>query len=66
MASNQAKPSWERLTLIRVFEAQRRVGYRGGYDALRRYARDWGRHRAATTSDALVPLSLAPGEAYQF
>ena len=26
----------------------------------------WGRERAATTSDAFVPLSFAPGEAYQF
>jgi len=32
----------------------------------RRYARGWGRERAAATSDAFVPLSFAPGEAYQF
>ena len=33
---------------------------------MRRYARGWQRERAATTADAYVPLSFAPGEAYQF
>src|SRR5690606_20218835 len=31
-----------------------------------RYARGWERERSATTADAYVPLSFAPGEAYQF
>jgi hypothetical protein len=66
LASNEAKPSRERLTLIRVFEELRGLRFTGGYDAVRRYARGWGRERAATTSDAFVPLSFAPGEAYQF
>ena len=66
LASNEAKPSRERLTLIRVFEAVRGLGYAGGYDAVRRYARVWARERAATTAHAYVPLSFAPGEAYQF
>ena len=56
----------ERLTLIRIFEALRGQGYEGGYDAVRRYARSWQRDRAATSVDAYVPLSFAPGEAYQF
>ena len=66
LATNEGKASRERLTLIRLFEALRSLGYAGGYDAVRRYARSWGRERAATTSDAFVPLSFAPGEAYQF
>jgi transposase len=66
LASNEAKPNRERLTLIRVFEALRELGYEGGYDAVRRYARSWSRERAATSADAYVPLSFAPGEAYQF
>src|SRR4051794_36008847 len=66
LASNEAKPSRERLTLIRVFEALRGLGYEGGYDAVRRYARSWGREQASATADAYVPLSFAPGEAYQF
>ncbi len=66
LASNEAKPSRERLTLIRVFEELRGLGYEGGYDAVRRYARSWRRDRATTSVDAFVPLSFAPGEAYQF
>jgi len=38
LAANEAKPARERLTLIRVFEALRALGYEGGYDAVRRYA----------------------------
>jgi transposase len=66
LASNEGKPRCERLTLIRVFEALRGLGYEGGYDAVRRYARGWQRGRAATSVGAFIPLSFAPGEAYQF
>ena len=51
---------------MRLFEALRGLGYEGGYDAVRRYARTWRRERSASTADAYVPLSFAPGEAYQF
>ncbi len=60
------KPARERLTLIRVFEELRALGYEGGYDAVRRYARAWGKERAGATAAAYVPLTFAPGEAYQF
>ncbi len=66
LAANEAKPSRERLTLIRIFENLRGRGYEGGYDAVRRYARGWQRDRASTSVGAYVPLSFAPGEAYQF
>src|SRR6202162_1528744 len=66
LASNEAKPGRERLTLIRIFEALRGLGYEGGYDAVRRYARVWQRDQAATSVGAFIPLSFAPGEAYQF
>ena len=66
LSGNEAKPARERLTLIRVFEELSGLGYAGGYDAVRRYARSWQRERSASTADAYVPLSFAPGEAYQF
>ena len=66
LASNEARPSRERLTLIRVFEALRGSGYKGGYDAVRRYARTWRRDQVSASAAAYVPLSFAPGEAYQF
>jgi transposase-like protein len=66
LAVNTARSSRERLTLIRVFEELRVQGYEGGYDAVRRYAASWQRERSAATAAAFVPLSFAPGEAYQF
>jgi len=66
LAANESKAARERLTLIRLFEELRGQGYVGGYDAVRRYARRWSRERGASTASAYVPLSFAPGEAYQF
>jgi transposase len=66
LTENAGRASRERLTLMRVFEELRGLGYGGGYDAVRRYARGWQRARAAVSAAAYVPLSFAPGEAYQF
>src|SRR3979411_15697 len=66
LAGNAAKAARAQPTLIRIFEELRGRGYDGGYDAVRRYARGWQRERSASTADADVPLSFAPGEAYQF
>jgi transposase len=66
LALNDAKPARERLTLIRLFEELRGLGYEGGYDAVRRYVRRWRREQSTSTTDIFVPLSFAPGEAYQF
>lgn len=41
LAANEARPSREWLTLMRIFEALRRLGYEGGYDRFRRCARAW-------------------------
>jgi transposase len=66
LLANEAKTPRERLTLIRVFEAMQGAGYDGSYDAVRRYARVWHKARGAAMAAAYVPLSFAPGEAYQF
>jgi transposase len=66
LAANVEAPARERLTLIRIFEELRALGYDGGYDAIRRYARSWAKTNASVTADAFVPLTFAPGEAYQF
>jgi transposase len=66
LSDNAGKPAREQLTLIRVFEELRGRGYEGGYDAVRRYARRWAQERGHSTASAFVPLSFAPGEAYQF
>jgi transposase len=66
LLANEAKAPRERLTLIRIFEELRDRGYDGSYDAVRRYGRRWAKDRGQTTATAYVPLSFAPGEAYQF
>jgi transposase len=66
LASNAAKPSREQLTLIRIYEELRGRGYEGGYDAVRRYGRRWSKARGQSMAVAYVPLTFAPGEAYQF
>jgi transposase len=66
LTRNAGNAARERLTLIRLFEELRALGYEGGYDAVRRYAKAWAREHASQTASAYVPLSFAPGEAYQF
>src|SRR6476661_6022989 len=66
LLANEGKPARERLTLIRIFEELSALGYEGSYDAVRRYAKRWRAERGAATAEAFVPLSFAPGEAYQF
>jgi len=66
LEENAGRAKRERLTFQRIYEALRLEGYQGGYDAVRRYGRSWERRHAANAADAYVPLSFAPGEAYQF
>jgi transposase len=66
LLENADKAARERLTLIRIFEELRALGYEGSYDAVRRYAKRWRAERGAAPAEAYVPLSFAPGEAYQF
>ncbi|WLA47928.1 IS21 family transposase [Bradyrhizobium elkanii] len=66
LATNADKPRRERLTLVRIYEEIRGLGYAGSYDAVRRYARAWAQERGAAPAQAFIPLSFAAGEAYQF
>lgn len=66
LEENEKRLPRERLTLIRLFEELRDLGYEGGYDAVRRYGRSWQRAHEVRQQVAYVPLTFAPGEAYQF
>jgi transposase len=47
LSDNETRPARERLTLIRIFEELRGLGYEGSYDAVRRYAKKWRVERGA-------------------
>ena len=67
LEANEKKERRDRLSLLRVHEDLASLGYGGGYDAVRRYARAWRRRRRLLSpSQAFVPLIFDPGEAYQF
>ncbi len=67
LKANEKKARKDRLSLLRIHEDLGALGYGGGYDAVRRYARTWRRRwRLLSQSQAFVPLSFDPGEAYQF
>ena len=66
LLANEGKPRRERLTAVRIFETPRDQGFGGGYDAVRRYAKSWRKARGTAAAQAYIPLTFAPGEAYQF
>jgi transposase len=63
---NAGKAARERLTLVRVYEELCGLGYTGSYDSVRRYAKLHEEARCVARAAAFIPLSFAPGEAYQF
>ena len=59
-------PRRERRSTQRLFEELRGRGYDGAHDSVHRFVRAWREERARVPAHAFVPLSFAPGEAYQF
>jgi hypothetical protein len=66
LEANEKRAKRDRFRLTRIFDDLRREGYEGGYDAVRRHAQRWRRRRHGGVSQAYVPLTFAPGEAFQF
>ena len=66
LEDNEKKRRRDRLSVPQIYEDLAALGYEGGYDAMRRYARAWRwRHRLLSPSGAYVPLSFDTGEACQ-
>src|ERR1700720_1732037 len=59
-------PKRERRSTQRLFEELRGRGYDGAHDSVHRFVRSWREERARVPAHAYVPMSFAPGEAYQF
>src|SRR5258707_13218894 len=65
LLANEGKPGRERLTLIRIFEELRALGYGGSYDAGRRYAQAWRVAPGGATGGGIGPPRLSPGRGLQ-
>jgi transposase len=59
-------PRRERRSTQRLFEELRGRGYDGAHDSVHRFVKAWRDERARIPAQAYVPMSFAPGEAYQF
>ncbi len=56
----------ERRSTQRLYEELRGRGYDGAHDSVHRFVKSWREERARVPVHAYVPMSFAPGEAYQF
>ena len=59
-------PKRERRSTQRLFEELRGRGYAGAHDSVHRFVKAWRDERVRVPVPAYVPMSFAPGEAYQF
>ena len=70
LEQNERSAKRDRLRLTRIHDLLQRDGFMGSYDAVRRYALRWKRDRRGGSlvdpGQLYIPLSFAPGEAYQF
>ncbi len=66
LQEDSAKPAKQRRTAQLLFEQLQREGFAGGYDSVRRYVQKWRKSNAEREVKAFIPLSFAPGEAFQF
>jgi transposase len=58
-------PKSERCSGKKLYERLKNEGYKGAYDSVQRFVKRW-LLEGGKVGDAYVPLSFAPGEAYQF
>ncbi len=60
-------PKAQRRTARRLFEGLQAEGYRGAYDSVQRFVKQWKASQTRPAiKDAFVPLVFAPGEVGQF
>jgi len=60
------KNAQPKKTTIQLFQQLQLQGYKGSYSPVSRYAKKWKIISSNVNPAACVPLSFAPGEAYQF
>jgi len=63
---DQKLPKKQRRTAQVLYEELQSEGYKGGYDAIRRYIRQWRQDHRRSATQVFIPLVFDPGEAFQF
>ena len=71
LQEDEKLPATKRRKWTRLHEDLQRLGYLGGYDAVRRFARRWKfetskAHDDVISTEACTPMDFPPGEAFQF
>ncbi|MGH8561773.1 MAG: IS21 family transposase [Nevskiales bacterium] len=66
LEEDETRSAGERRCAERLFEVLRLAGYAGAHDSVGRYVATWRKARRSQPAGVFVPLSFAPGEAYQF
>ncbi len=67
LKTEQHLPRSQRRTAQRLFEGLQIEGYRGAYDSVQRFVKQWkAQSSRPSVSQAFVPLRFAPGEVCQF
>jgi transposase len=66
LAMDQKLPKKQQRTAQVLFEELQSEGYTGGYDAIRRYIKQWRLDHRPSAAQVFIPLVFEPGEAFQF
>ncbi len=67
LATERHLPKPQRRTAQCLFEGLQAEGYRGAYDSVQRFVKQWkSAQMKPTIKEAFVPLVFAPGDACQF
>ena len=56
----------QRRTVKQLYQALVPLGYTGSYDRVAAFARQWRAHSHGLKSQAFIPLTFPPGDAFQF
>lgn len=66
LEEDEKLPKKRRRSCQLLFEELSSLGYEGGYDSVRRYTAKWRQKHRLLAAQVFIPLSFAPGEAFQF